>query len=163
MTAPPNHPPLELTLELDVAPEFETDVDVDLLESVLTRALVAQKVSGAVELSLVITDNAELQELNRHYRGIDAPTDVLSFSQDETAEGDAFPTIDAVARPLGDIIISGDRVREQAIDYGHSQRRELAYLAVHGLLHLLGYDHETEEAKDQMRTAEESALEAVPR
>src|ERR1019366_4811089 len=71
-------PPLDLVLELDVAPRFEADVYVKLLESVLTSALVAHGVTGAVELSLVITDDAKLQELNRQYRGIDAPTDVLS-------------------------------------------------------------------------------------
>jgi probable rRNA maturation factor len=159
-------PPLDLVLELDVAPRFEADVDVKLLESVLTSALVAHGVTGAVELSLVITDDAELQELNRQYRGIDAPTDVLSFSQEESAAGhetDAFPTIEAVARPLGDVIISGDRVRDQAREYGHDHRRELAYLAVHGLLHVLGYDHETEEARQMMRAAEEQALAAIPR
>jgi probable rRNA maturation factor len=67
------------------------------------------------------------------------------------------------ARLLGDVIISGDRVRSQAADYGHSVRRELAYLAVHGLLHLVGYDHETESERQTMRLAEEAALASVPR
>ncbi len=166
MTTGTDPPPLELILELDVASQFEPDVDTEFLESVLSRALVAHGVFGAVELSLVITDDAEMRELNRRYRGIDAPTDVLSFSQQEEDNGhetDAFPTLLAVARPLGDVIISGDRVREQAREYGHAKRRELAYLAVHGLLHVLGHDHETEVGQRGMRAAEEAALTAIPR
>jgi probable rRNA maturation factor len=163
---PPDPFALSLALELDVATSYELDVDSAMLESVLTRALAAQGVVGSVAVSLVVTDDAELRDLNRQYRGIDLPTDVLSFSQDDSGPGqerELFPTVESVARPLGDVIISGDRVREQARDYGHTERRELAYLAVHGLLHLLGFDHETEDDKREMRSAEEAALETIPR
>jgi probable rRNA maturation factor len=133
---------------------------------VLLRALETNNVSGSVEVSLVITDDVELQKLNRQYRGVDAPTDVLSFSQTEAAaryQPVDFPNPGELARPLGDIIISGDRVRAQSVEYGHPGRRELAYLAVHGLLHLLGFDHEIDADRVSMRQAEENALESVPR
>lgn len=151
-----------LNLALDVDPTFESEVDTDLLDRVLNKALAEQGITGPVEVSLVVTDDGEVQQLNREYRGVDRPTDVLSFPQGEPV-GDSFPLVGPAPRPLGDIVISGDRVRAQAADYGHSQRRELAYLAVHGLLHLLGFDHETEPDRERMRDAEESALAEIPR
>lgn len=156
-------PELQLTLDLDVAPAYENEVDPALLERVLTRALIREGSVRSVEISLVITDDAEVHRLNLQYRGVDRPTDVLSFSQVEAPEASAFPSIEGAPRPLGDVIISGDRAREQARDYGHGERRELAYLAVHGLLHLLGYDHETEPERARMREKEEAALVDVPR
>jgi len=151
-----------IEIALDVDPIFESEVDVALLERVMLKALAEQGIAGPVEVSLVITDDDEVQQLNREYRGVDKPTDVLSFPQDEGV-GESFPLVGPVPRPLGDIVISGERVRAQAADYGHSQRRELAYLAVHGLLHLLGFDHETDTERETMRRAEESALAEIPR
>ena len=166
--AEPDPAPPALDLELDVAEPFADEVERPMLERVLARALVAEGIVGAVEVSLVVTDDAEVHALNRQYRGIDRPTDVLSFSQLEapsTAETAAasFPRPSGDALTLGDIVISGDRVREQAREYGHTHRRELAYLAVHGLLHLLGYDHETPSDRLVMRAKEEAALADVPR
>ena len=160
----PSQQPRALDLATDVDPQFAAEVDVALLERVLQVALAGEAIRGAVELSLVVTDDAEIQDLNRRYRQLDRPTDVLSFAQLESpadAAVEQFPTTGA--RHLGDIVISGDRVRAQAIEYGHSQPRELAYLAVHGLLHLLGYDHETEAEQEIMRGKEETALATVPR
>ena len=121
--------------------------------------------TGPIEIALVVADDARIQQLNRDYRGVDAPTDVLSFSQIESRAGvdDGFPVPPGEARLIGDIIISGDRVRSQAAEYGHGKRRELAYLAVHGLLHLLGYDHQTEDEKKVMRQVEEKALASIQR
>lgn len=155
---------LEVIVDLDVAPEFESDVDEALLGQVIGRVLGHEGVVGSVEIGVIVTDDAEVQELNRDYRGIDRPTDVLSFSQLEKAsDAVAFPNPVGGPRPLGDVVISGDRVRAQAQEYGHGRRRELAYLAVHGALHLLGYDHETETGREQMRRKEEAALVDVPR
>lgn len=97
------------------------------------------------EVSVLLTDDAEIRSLNRQYRGIDKPTDVLSFSQ---LEGDAVPPRNGPLI-LGDIVISLDRTREQAGDSGVSVEKELRRLFIHGLLHLVGYDHEgsPEEAK----------------
>ncbi len=109
------------------------------------------------EVGITLADDTYLQELNRNYRGIDAPTDVLSFALDEAGEGEpgyeqAGPEL------LGDVIISVERAAAQAEEYGHSLRREMAYLAVHGLLHLLGYDHDGPEQGAQMRRTEEEIL-----
>ncbi|MGH2459250.1 MAG: rRNA maturation RNase YbeY [Chloroflexota bacterium] len=150
-----------LRLEVDVAPEFAGEVDRDLLAEVVCAALESQGIDQPVELSVVITDDAEIQALNREYRHQDRPTDVLSFSQGEGPGG--FPVPPGAARPLGDVVISYDRVRTQAVEYGHSPRRELAYLTVHGLLHLLGFDHETDADRQRMRSAEEAALANLPR
>lgn len=154
---------VSLELGLDIDPPYQDEVDRALLERVIAKTLDAQGVQEPVEVSVVVTDDAQVHELNRQYRGVDRPTDVLSFAQGEPTGVGAFPSIGLAPRPLGDIVISGDRVRAQAAEYGHSQRRELAYLAVHGLLHLLGFDHETEPERQRMRAAEEAALIEIPR
>lgn len=163
MTSPQNAPVEcpQLHLNLDVDPAYADAVDADLLRRVLCAVLIQEGIREPVELSVVVTSDAEIRELNWRYRHVDRPTDVLSFSQLEGPAG--FPTPPGAPRSLGDIVISYDRVRVQAREYGHSERRELAYLAVHGLLHLLGYDHGTEEERRRMRVAEESALVEIPR
>jgi probable rRNA maturation factor len=113
------------------------------------------------EVSVLLVDDMAIQALNRCYRGVDAPTDVLSFSQ---VEGDGpdwrgFPPEMPVL--LGDIVVSVPRMRAQAQDYGHGEARELGFLLVHGLLHLLGYDHQTPEETRAMRAAEEDLLGAA--
>ena len=102
-------------------------------------------------LSLTITTNDGIQEINNTYRGKNMPTDVISFAYNETEN---FGPINV----LGDIIISIDRVKEQAEDYGHSVEREFYYVLCHGMLHLLGYDHIDEEDKKIMRKREEEIL-----
>lgn len=114
------------------------------------------------EVDITIVDDSEIQTLNRDYRGIDRPTDVLSFALDE--EGDETePAFAGGAEEhlLGDIIISAPRAQFQAQEYGHGLERELTYLAVHGMLHLLGYDHFTEAEKAEMRAREEAALRLI--
>lgn len=115
-----------------------------LVKRVVERVLQLEKVENALEVSILITNNQEIKALNAEYRQQDVATDVLSFTMD--------------AEYLGDIVISMDKVLEQAEKYGHSVERELAFLTVHGLLHLLGYDHQV--ASDQlcMRQREEEIL-----
>lgn len=103
-------------------------------------------------LSLLITTNEIIREINREYRNKDMPTDVISFAYNETENIGPINVI-------GDIIISIDRVKEQAKDYGHSEEREFYYVLCHGMLHLLGYDHIEEEDKKIMRKREEEILE----
>ena len=105
-------------------------------------------------LSLLITTNDEIQEINREYRQKDAPTDVISFAYNETEN------IGAV-NMLGDIIISIDRVREQSSEYGHSDEREFYYVLCHGMLHLLGYDHIDEAERKVMEVKQEAILDAL--
>ncbi len=100
------------------------------------------------EVSVHLADDALLHTLNRQYRGMDRPTDVLSFLLED----------DPAAGPLGDVVISLDRVREQAVAFGHSARRELCYLTVHGTLHLLGYDDEDASGEAAMAARAEEVL-----
>ncbi len=110
-----------------------------------------------IELSVSFVDKDRIHELNRQYRGVDAPTDVLSFPQ---FDGFAYlETWDMIG--LGDVVICEDKAREQAEEFGHSYERELIYLFVHSMFHLLGYDHETEEDKAEMRAKEESVMDAL--
>jgi probable rRNA maturation factor len=111
------------------------------------------------EASLLLADDATLQALNRQYRAIDRPTDVLSFAQLEGPDRQALAT--GPTLQLGDVAVSVERARRQAATYGHAFDRELAYLFVHGLLHLLGYDHEADEERAAMRRVEEAALGAA--
>lgn len=112
---------------------------------------------AAVDVSLV--DDEEIRALNRDYRGVDAPTDVLSFALNEVedAPGDVGPA----RRLLGDVVVSLQRAVEQAAEYGHSLAREVCFLAVHGTLHLLGYDHQLPEQERRMRALEEDILAAL--
>lgn len=108
------------------------------------------------EVSVVFADNEYIRELNRDYRGKDAATDVLSFALEEGDEPEIMGGPDETL--LGDIIISLEMAQSQAGDFGHSLERELAYLTVHGMLHLAGYDHEDEADKAVMRRQEEKIL-----
>ena len=143
-----------------------------LLHEVIEAAAKYLNLPEGIELDLSIVSNEEIQVLNRDYRGLDKPTDVLSFALTEvTSEFDVdfahldlteeaeetedleeteFEDEEAIPQHLGDIIISYPRAQEQAQDYGHSLDRELAFLAVHGFLHLNGYDHQTEEEAQEM-------------
>jgi probable rRNA maturation factor len=129
-------------------------------DAVLRRASVA---GDTVEVSLSFTDAGAMRELNARYRGVDRVTDVLSFPQYESSDAfkDAIERFAGMRMSLGDIVICPERALAQASEYGHSPERETAYLFVHGLLHLLGCDHEDEDAKRRMRTEEEAAMAAV--
>ena len=143
---------------------IQTKVEIDnhftgLLERTLEAGLnINQKT--AAEVSIVLVDDGYIQQLNSEYRGIDQPTDVLSFAiQEDQPDTPLFPKggMD-LPELLGDIFISVERAVEQADSYGHSLEREFCYLAIHGLLHLLGFDHQTTEQTEQMRQAEERIL-----
>ena len=103
--------------------------------------------------NVIIVDNSKIRELNRAYRNIDKETDVISFA----LEDDKTFNLEDI-RVLGDIYISIDRARSQAVEYGHSFKRELSFLAIHGFLHLLGYDHMTKEDEEVMFKKQEEVL-----
>lgn len=111
------------------------------------------------EVSVTLTNNDYIHQLNRKYRQIDRPTDVLSFALNESEEPDIEngPDINV----LGDIILSVERAEEQAADYGHSLRREIAFLTVHGMLHLLGYDHMEEADRLEMEEEQRYVMEQL--
>ena len=112
--------------------------------------------SDEAEVSMILVDDQRIHALNLEYRGVDRPTDVLSFALQEEMEEE--PDSEFEDDMLGDIVISVPRARAQAEEYGHSFERELIYLAVHGTLHLLGYDHEEEGDKQEMRHREEEVM-----
>ena len=135
-----------------------SDETAEVLERVADRALYLARVSLEAEVSLVLVDDQEIKRLNLEYRGIDAPTDVLSFAMLETGEEE--PEILGVEPGLllGDVVISLETAVRQAEEYGHTLEREICFLAVHGILHLLGYDHQHAEETKVMRQAEETVL-----
>ena len=151
--------------EIILDSELEEDVQemAELLEEVIPAVLAAEEVDVSCEIDVLFTDDTGIHEINLEQRGVDRPTDVLSFPMfdlqpgEKPAEEDADPDTGLV--PLGDMVISLERAREQAGEYGHSVRREVAYLAVHSVLHLLGYDHMDDgPMKAQMREREEAIL-----
>ncbi len=134
----------------------ETDEEFlyeDIIKKVSNKALETEKVEKA-SCSIIIVDNSYIHKLNKEYRGIDRVTDVISFA----LEDEKSMVIPDEIRLLGDIYISLDKAKEQAKEYGHSLERELCFLAVHGLYHLLGYDHETKEEAEVMFKKQEEVL-----
>ncbi len=141
----------------------KVEIEENLFEKLEQVGILALSEAGSVdnyEVSVLITDNEEIRSLNNKYRNVDTDTDVLSFplfeENDENEEPLFFNETEEIV--LGDIVISGERALEQSVDFGHSFLREMSYLLVHGILHLLGYDHETEEDKKNMRLMEEQIL-----
>lgn len=142
-------------IDVQTAPRFAEEVDEELLRRVTAEALRHEGVEDGVALSVVISDDEAVRELNRQFRDIDAPTDVLAFG---SGEEDDFVTPPEESAYLGDVVISYPRAVAQAEEYGQSINRELALLAVHGVLHLLGYDHEDEAGRTKMQAREDEIL-----
>lgn len=128
------------------------------IEKLLQFAAAEEGVADGAEVSVTIVNNEEIQKINKEYRGKDYPTDVISFALEEDGEGEVEIIGADMPLVLGDIIISVDKAREQAEEYGHSLMRELGFLTVHGFLHLLGYDHMTEEEEKEMFTKQKDIL-----
>jgi probable rRNA maturation factor len=135
-------------------------LDAPTIRRAVNAVLRAEGVDAPCEVSVVVTNDRGIHAINREYRDVDAPTDVLSFPLQDFIPG-AFDARGAELDmstgrvPLGDIVLSAERVAAQAVEYGHSAERETAYLTVHSVLHLLGYDHVDEGAdKRAMRTRE---------
>lgn len=142
---------IELMQEGDVASEL----DLRAIERLAAHALEAEGVARPAELSITFADDALVQRLNREYRDTDEPTDVLSFGQ---ADGEEFTVPPGEARHLGDIVISVDTARRQADEHTLALDDEVAHLVVHGVLHLLGYDHELPADEAVMRRREDAIL-----
>lgn len=132
--------------------EIIAEEQIAELNAVCCEIMKNEECNFDAEISLTFTDNEGISEINRDYRDIDRPTDVLSFpmlefgDEEEDAE---FETEDGLVM-LGDIVISIERAREQAEEFGHSLRRELAFLVAHSMLHLLGYDHVDDAVGEKM-------------
>lgn len=133
-----------------------------LVANVLTHAAKEEGLLGEIEVSVTFLSDEEIQAVNAEYRGIDKPTDVISFALEEMVEGEVaiiaeqdMPTV------LGDIIISVDTANRQAKDYNHTVDREIGFLALHGFLHLLGYDHMTAEDEAKMFGRQKEILDSL--
>ncbi len=129
-------------------------VETDLIRDVVSEALRLQGYREPPDVSVALVDDAYIQVLNREYRGVDQPTDVLAFPLEPEEHRDGEPA-------LGDIVISIERARDQARQFKHPLRREVALLAVHGLLHLLGYEDETEAGASAMWSKQKELLDKI--
>ncbi|MFR4350943.1 MAG: rRNA maturation RNase YbeY [Roseburia sp.] len=161
-------------MSLNIQKEVDIPFDFDwekLARETVEFAMEHESFPYAAEVNLTLTDNAGIQEINEEYRGIDAPTDVLSFPMLFCGEAGNFSALeedyednfnpDTGEIMLGDIVISVELVREQAASYGHSERREYAFLIVHSMLHLFGYDHMTPEEAALMEEKQKQILDAM--
>lgn len=160
----PNRPsqPQPANIDLQIDPAYRASVPAERLIQIV-EATLSHAGASQGEVTLVIAHDELLHQLNLDYRGIDAPTDVLSFAAQEEAEGqDAFVSAPEALNYLGDVIISFPTAERQAAAVGHSVAAELSLLAVHGVLHLLGYDHANEEEEADMWARQSQILASLP-
>lgn len=161
-----------MTLNLEYETEIKLQLDYEtIVTKVADKALDLENCPYEIELNVILTDNNEIREINREYRNIDAPTDVLSFPMISYEVPGDFSILDEEDNDsfnpetgellLGDIIISVEKVMEQAAEYGHSQERELAFLTAHSMMHLFGYDHMEEEERIVMEEKQRKVLEEL--
>ena len=138
--------------EINITNDTKENINIEFLHGVVKYALEYENVDNGV-VNIIIVDNEKIRTINLEYRNIDRETDVISFALEDD---DTF--IKLPIRILGDIYISIDKARTQAIEYGHSLKRELAFLTVHGILHLLGYDHMIKSDEEIMFQKQEQIL-----
>ncbi|MFH0847284.1 MAG: rRNA maturation RNase YbeY [Chloroflexota bacterium] len=161
---------MEINILIDE--EFADKLDSTWLEAVATSALMLEKAPENSELGLLITTQEHIRELNKEYLGEDAPTDVLSFAmrpgepvvsgkERKKGEEPVFIFAPDGVKHLGEVIISYPQAEIQAREHGHSVKRELAILLIHGVLHILGYDHGESEAEQKMRLREKAIIESM--
>lgn len=161
---------MSLNIEKEVEIVFDFDYE-KLAQEVIDFTIEHEAFPYEAEVNLTLMDNEGIHEVNRMYREIDAPTDVLSFPMLSYEKAGDFSALeddyednfnpDTGEIMLGDIIISIDKVKEQAVSYGHSERREYAFLIVHSMLHLFGYDHMTPEEAVMMENKQNEILEEM--
>ncbi len=126
------------------------ELDIDFWHGFVNKVCNILELSENIEISISFVNNQEIRNLNKTYRAIDKSTDVLSFPFDNS--------FNLPIKVLGDIIVSIEKAKEQAEEYGHSFEREVAFLTIHGLLHLLGFDHQTAEQEEEMFTLQKKLL-----
>lgn len=162
---------MTILFENEIQGEWELDFDYeDVLQKVVKKAIEWEKCPYECEVNIVFTDNEGIRGMNQEFRGLDVPTDVLSFPMVDYERPGDFSHLDTPEAAiqyfnletkelmLGDIVISVERAREQALEYGHSLVREIAFLVVHSMLHLMGYDHMAEDEREVMELKQESIL-----
>ncbi len=140
--------------------KIEPPEDIERLIEICTAAALEEEgISDDAEVSVTLADNARIRELNKEFRDIDRETDVLSFPMGDEEGFEVDPDNDAVL--LGDIVISLEKAQAQAEEFGHSFRREVAFLLTHSLFHLLGYDHMTADEEKEMFSKQEKVLQKL--
>lgn len=161
---------MTINIEKEVALTFDFDENV-YVEKVILAALDYVECPYEAEVNVLFTDNAGIHEMNQEYRGIDRPTDVLSFpmvsyeipgnfdSLEEEQEECFHPETGELL--LGDIVLSYDKIKEQAKEYGHTELRELCFLVAHSMLHLAGFDHMEEKEREQMEQMQREILDQL--
>lgn len=150
---------MSLVVDIIDDKEYLNETQVELVEKLLNFVAEKEHVEMNSEVSLSFVSNEEIKELNKTYRDKDMPTDVLSFAMNESSDEEIeIIGADELSGILGDIIISTEKLEEQASEFGHSIERELGFLTVHGFLHLLGYDHMNEEDEKNMFTRQTELL-----
>lgn len=149
-------------IDIEIEKEFRSLLKKSWLRQIAKESLSAAKAPPSATSSLVIAGDERVHGLNRLYRGKDSPTDVLSFSTQKT-HGESFVLPPEESSHLGDVIISYPQAARQALEYGHSLEREISLLIAHGLLHLLGYDHEKPGDRRKMREKEKEILSLLER
>ena len=145
----------EAQITIRIAHRFRAEVDEGDLRRVAAEVLRQEEVAEGTELSLIITDDEAVRELNRRFRDVDAPTDVLAFGAEAEEH---FVSAPGSPPYLGDVVISYQRALAQAEELGHAVVEELKLLVIHGILHLLGYDHQEEADARKMREREDQVL-----
>ena len=145
----------------DYTDEKLTEEQEKVMKNAVATVLECENKLFDCEISVVITNNEGIREINRDYRNIDSPTDVLSFPQYEFESPSVFLSEPSQPIMLGDIVISKERIIVQAEEIGHSFENELTYLTIHSVLHLLGYDHMTDEDKKIMRAREKHIVRKI--
>ena len=148
---------MTITIENEASKELPFDYKA-LIERVVMGCMDYEKCPYEAEVNVLLTNNEEIHKINKEYRGIDRPTDVLSFPMVDYDKPANFDPLENGELVLGDIIISVDKVYEQAESYGHSLERELGFLVAHSMLHLFGYDHMEEEEREQMEARQREIL-----
>ncbi len=146
---------------IQIDERFQDYLEQDWLRQVAEETLATQPIDSELELGLLITDDATVCELNREYRGIDEPTDVLTFALGPQLGDDQFIMPPDGILHLGEVIISYNQAVRQAEENGYSLTWEIAWLVVHGILHLLGYDHDEPAREEEMRGVEERILNGI--
>lgn len=161
-----------MTYNIEHETNFNFDFDCDeLIKKVILASLDYEECPYEAEVNVIITDNEAIREINLEQRNIDAPTDVLSFPMAYYEKPSDFERLEEEQPDcfhpetgelmLGDIIISVDRVKSQALEYGHSEMRELGFLVAHSMLHLCGYDHMEEEERAIMEERQRGILDSI--
>lgn len=141
-----------LTIEDD---NYSSKEFLEIINKSIEKTLEVMDLNSNYEVSVTLVDGKTIRELNKEYRGVDKVTDVLSFPLDFGSE------LDMPITPLGDVVINLEKIKEQAEEFGHSEMRELSYLTVHSLLHLLGFDHIADEDRKDMREKEKEIMKAL--